>query len=613
MSKALLSFFLGPVKPFIEAARTLRDLWTGSYLLSWLTAAAMEPVLELADAGAAKLITPDVTDNPMVEAFRRRRKGDLETAVASIPNKFAAEVPFDQADKLAEECVRRCRVEWAEICRRVRERLKPVFGRYDPQWQQPLPRNWQPQVESYFEVRCVALPLTREVAAALDGLRVAVGKDEWTRQMFLLGATMDITRAVRHTPDYFPERDADGRFPVKCSLLGSFEQMGPAEFNASKAFWKKLATPAWRGIQGTRLQKSDRLCAVSLVKRFAWPGYFADRLGLPVEGLRFSDTATLAARHWLNIAGIDPQELRDQEGAWNGQWLHWARDDQGVKDGDPPRPAALGKRIRERVDQHGKPPTYYALLALDGDDMGKLFQGEKGEPSWGQGSDRYRRITHRLTRFALAVRGTVTKHHGELIYAGGDDVLVLLPADEGIACARELRDLYRSGEHLGEQATTSAGIAVVHIKEDLRFALQTVRAAEKAAKRFGDRRKNALALTICRRSGEHTTAFMAWPHTDAFNKLVEAFRNRASDRWAYKLRAELPTLLNLPWPVSAAEANRLLGRAEGIPKELPATVREFMQNYYDEMVVRRGREGADSLTDFVVLCQSASFLARGRD
>jgi hypothetical protein len=40
---AFLSFMIGPVQPFIESARTLRDLWSGSYLLSWLTASAMVP------------------------------------------------------------------------------------------------------------------------------------------------------------------------------------------------------------------------------------------------------------------------------------------------------------------------------------------------------------------------------------------------------------------------------------------------------------------------------------------------------------------------------------------------------------------------------------------
>ncbi len=36
------TFQLGPVQSFIESARTVRDLWTGSFILSWLTITAMK-------------------------------------------------------------------------------------------------------------------------------------------------------------------------------------------------------------------------------------------------------------------------------------------------------------------------------------------------------------------------------------------------------------------------------------------------------------------------------------------------------------------------------------------------------------------------------------------
>ena len=39
---AFLKFQLGPVQDFIAAARSIRDLWSGSYLLSWLMAAGMK-------------------------------------------------------------------------------------------------------------------------------------------------------------------------------------------------------------------------------------------------------------------------------------------------------------------------------------------------------------------------------------------------------------------------------------------------------------------------------------------------------------------------------------------------------------------------------------------
>jgi len=37
----------------------------------------------------------------------------------------------------------------------------------------------------------------------------------------------------------------------------------------------------------------------------------------------------------------------------------------------------------------------------------------------------------------------VSRHHGTLIYAGGDDVLALLPTTTVLACARELKETYQ--------------------------------------------------------------------------------------------------------------------------------------------------------------------------
>jgi CRISPR-associated protein Cmr2 len=630
---ALLSFFLGPVQPFIEAARTVRDLWTGSYLLSWLTVAGLQPVLDLVRAGRAALISPHIDrDNPMVAAFVDGRKDDARSAIPCIPNKFAATVPAAETERLLEECERHCRQEWERIAQAVHDQLAPVFGRHDSGWD----RSWQEQVKSYFEVRCVALPLGRATDAALTELRFRTDRDPWTRQWDLLGALLEMKRSVRHVPAYRPQPDREGRFPVKCSLLGSFEQMGPADLDASRQFWEAVASPNWEGLGGTRLHSSDRLCAVSLVKRFAWPAYFADKLGLRPEELRFSDTATVAARDWLEAPELQPDavRMRHPQLRWSGQWLHWQTPDQEKE--EKPCPSEVWQQIQDRKRRQGKPPTYYAILMMDGDHMGQMFRGEKGEEAWGRGAERYRAITARLTHFALhAVQDAVERHpgqprepssDGELIYAGGDDVLALLPTDQVVACARTLRDQFRAAHHLGEHAQISAGSAVVHVKEDLRFALQTARAAEKAAKRAG---RNALALTVCRRSGEHTTFVMDWQvdagdagaesywdMTDLFTHLVRLFRGGASDRWAYKLRGELPTLQGkeVPWGAATAELRRLVQRVEGVAdREALGELVERLATGYRAGMAKRGRPDHAILADFVALCQSASFLARGRD
>ena len=231
----------------------------------------------------------------------------------------------------------------------------------------------------------------------------------------------------------------------------------------------------------------------------------------------------------------------------------------------------------------------------------------------------------------------MTRHHGELIYAGGDDVLLFLPTDEAIACAAAIRDKFREAMEAeswskGTGPSLSGGIAVVHYKEDLRFALAQVRDAEKKAKRI-DRKgtkkaKDALALTICKRSGEHATVVMGWDQTPLLQKLVSDFKGTkvertgekhppASDRWTYKLRTEVPTLTALPLAAGRAETLRLVRRVENAPPKFDERIGELFKSYQAEIGYADdpdlAKPDADVLTGFVLLCQSASFLARGKE
>ena len=61
------TFQLGPVQSFIESARTVRDLWTGSFILSWLTVTA----LKKAEGEGAETLSPDNSG----DRLRRRCAG----------------------------------------------------------------------------------------------------------------------------------------------------------------------------------------------------------------------------------------------------------------------------------------------------------------------------------------------------------------------------------------------------------------------------------------------------------------------------------------------------------------------------------------------------------
>jgi CRISPR-associated protein Cmr2 len=681
---AFLSFSLGPVQTFIAAARSVRDLWSGSYLLSWLTFQAMRPLLDA--VGPSAFIFPALRGNPLLDRYLREARqglGELLKVDADaerlllpcLPNRFVAVVPWGRdgsdARELCDGCEQACEDAWRKIAQTVREFIAPQFrsAPHSADWD----RLWSAQVGSCFEVRTAVLPerecrdqvldrlldgsfhqrveAVRSLARALPQADSPRYPQEsaglWMGQLEVLARLSETSRAVRHVPDYHPE----GNVPGKCSLLGSYEQMGPATLDQSREFWEELAKQPPLG--GSRIGNRERLCAVSLVKRFAWPAFLVPELGCKLSDRRFDDTATVAAARWLKDAkhypAIDLDSVWKNEKEWSGQWLHWSRPHEDQDEGSVP--PQLWARIQEKKRKQGVPPVYYAVLMIDGDHMGRWLRGEHGPtvrealhpklrayfetlPGADDGLKARRpvgpalhaSISEALTNFALHfVRDIVGKHDGELIYAGGDDVLALLPAATALACARELSETFQKDWHtdrngrerllMGGKSTISAGLAVVHYKEDLRFALDRARRAEKAAKAAG---RNALELAVCRRSGEHSFALLPWAQCEQVQELVNIFLDGVSDRWAYNLRAELPTLQGteeiIPWSMVDAEVRRLLGRLEKIDRDrVQEPALAFLDSYRQALTGTRGRPQAEALEGFVTLCQAASFLARGRD
>ncbi|MDR9797808.1 type III-B CRISPR-associated protein Cas10/Cmr2 [Aeribacillus pallidus] len=152
---------------------------------------------------------------------------------------------------------------------------------------------------------------------------------------------------------------------------------------------------------------------------------------------------------------------------------------------------------------------YYAILLMDGDNMGKWFSGENKED--------YSRVSERLAHFSQRVVPKIVErdYKGRLVYAGGDDVLAFLPVEEALSVAQKLRFAFSHPEHgLGEKATASIGLIIGHKKAPLQSLLNSVRQLEKKAKGYvnpeTNAKKNALALAVHTRSGEISVAILPW-------------------------------------------------------------------------------------------------------
>lgn len=168
---------------------------------------------------------------------------------------------------------------------------------------------------------------------------------------------------------------------------------------------------------------------------------------------------------------------------------------------------------------YGSLPSYYAILLADGDGMGKLLS-EKDEAE-------HRDFSGNLSeKFASKAWEVVANHSGQLVYSGGDDVLAMLPVGSAVACARELRDLFKDSM----DAHLTVGLAFVHVQENLRDALEFARSCEHAGKQFNGPQgpKNALAIGLRPRSGSDLIVTCSWK--DAPDKRMNEYMDMMASR-----------------------------------------------------------------------------------
>jgi CRISPR-associated protein Cmr2 len=162
------------------------------------------------------------------------------------------------------------------------------------------------------------------------------------------------------------------------------------------------------------------------------------------------------------------------------------------------RPQAFTLQEKGKAKEDETPPSYpyFAVLLADGDNMGRLLEKHDSPQA-------HRALSRSLAEFCEEARELVRQNHGFLVYAGGDDVLALLPAHTAVACAEAIRTAF-----IGKVDTTlSAGIALVHYKEPLAYALNRARAAEKRAKDAG---RDRLCVALHTRGGSPLHLPLKW-------------------------------------------------------------------------------------------------------
>ncbi|MEO0188612.1 MAG: type III-B CRISPR-associated protein Cas10/Cmr2 [candidate division WOR-3 bacterium] len=587
---AILIFTIGPVQSFISKARKTSDLWAGSYMLSYLTWKSMKALVE--DFGPDVIIYPNLYGQPLCdlwlyekfknspinteefkELIERCKRNEGELTIANIPNKFVAIIPYDSSN--ANICENNFKEALEKISKKVSEKVnsqndglkeiikEQLLSHFQVYWA-VLPwvvdeNDYKPDdvLEDYKKL-IGQTPLYYTVKEVIDH-RYYKGANVGSAYSLIIELVEKLLGARKSVRDFkYLEQPGE-----KCHLCGEYEVLN--------INWEEL-----RNKKPNLVKEGERLCGVCTTKRL-FPEIIEDIFGLK-NAIRFPSTSEMASigekrrlskeikkcfkgefkifrckyrkiPKTVSVPKLKDDILYDIDGQWlitTSYRKEYLEREYNLKNVDEKYLEEMRSFLQGREIN---PSRYYAILQMDGDNMGKWLRGEFNpkigdvihpgvkEELISHGDDKVLKIlcsphptspsihqafSRRLSTFALeSVRKIVEEeHYGKLVYAGGDDVLALLPIEEVLGCAYDLQKAFK--DTLSPRATMSAGIVIVHYKYPLYLALDEVRYAEKRAK--DHYQKNAFCLRFLRHSGEARECGGNWELIDFINELICKFR-----------------------------------------------------------------------------------------
>lgn len=523
-NKQTFQFTLSPVQGFVSQARRTRDFWAGSFILSWLSSTAIASIQK--QGGEIQFPVPDA--GYLRHLYGNATAHDAYPQQGSIPNRFmavTAQVPGDFHPEWVTESVQ---AAWLALADTVwRNDLADVAGG-------ATRAIWRRQVGHFWEISWV---MAEEGSAA---------------------NLLDRRKNWRNTVS--PSEPGH-----KCMMMDGWQELSGIEHTRLadvRQFWDRLVRSGKPGM-ATDLGEGEQLCAMAFIKR-RFARYFADvqvtlpdNLGqifgwpvpsavpsvsfvaaapwltqvleqAPIEALRDWNQAASAIASYSELAHVQGEDAFEidircvseaaEKRKPEGLLRCWA----GL-DGQLYFPTALEnprlfpdqKATRQVLCQLGKlrdaarvqdlPSPYYAILLMDGDQLGK-HMGDKAKQT---------PISTALNQFTHGAGDIVRQHNGFLIYAGGDDVLALLPMDDALEAAAALQASYKKAfaDHspAGKpiDSTLSGAIEFVHIRTPLTRVLRdSHQLLDDVAKEHTGR--NAIAVRVWKPSGLALQWAMPW-------------------------------------------------------------------------------------------------------
>jgi len=600
----LMVFSITPVQQFIVKARKLRDYWTSSILLSWLAFEGMRWVVE--NLGPDHILYPSLIDQPLINEYMKKNWKvshdnflNPPNDIASFPNKFLFLLPMNQAETVAGEIKNHIREAWEDLYEKVCANCTSMMTSFLSDEQKVYVKEiFDRQNSRFWDLQWAAAYLVADTDKS--EIEMLLPEGVYKNSFELLNRFNEI---IKDKPYY--ERSGRGvlysvshslvqatlaasknsksvtRLPEtgeKCHTCGEFEVLHHIKYSGdvsageykknTKKFWSNLKKQ-WDGEEkntlGFNLNDKEMLCSICLTKRMAYEAmenHKSHILNSVFKGKKsFPSTTEIAL-----TSSFERKNVPDKDRKKKAQKVH--------------------DKVDDKTDSRDR---YFAILMMDGDNMGKLVNGvtlastwemvmhpdiiarlrtpefeKKYHDNWKYIFDKKRLITpaihaaisESLGDFSLyGVSNIIKNYQGTLIYAGGDDVCAVLPVETSFKAAQEIQRYYTSTYKWiqkdkdpedvsdfftpapgklsinlgkGDDISISAGILICHHKESLTQMITEAQhlLKDKAKEEAG---RNACAIELRKRSGGSRYFVRKWSEEQtwqSFTEIGEAIKSK---------------------------------------------------------------------------------------
>ena len=575
----LFIFTFSPVQSFISASRRPRDLFTASYILSYLT----EQIIESLKSDLKELVYP--------QAYKSQKK-DL----ANYPNRIVAVIENKSIEKKAKEKFKEI---WREIYSSVLDNIN---------LKDEIIEQFKEQVENYFSVFSICIPFVdknkwKEILSVRTNEDFNADNYGYTYDLAerILGAKKSWRPYKAQVDNYTYEVEINGKqenlFPDGCTMCGERVHLAIdwSRENIKKIFGEEDAR---------HIRKGEKLCGVCLTKRFAVKYYFKVKRILHEDFWHYPSTEEIAG---IKFKGVLAQKLRnekdieDLKGSISNLidelkdtpyflkkkpinideyieldselfriegWESLFKDIELLLEKDKAKElkkklADLVYKIKEKWNIEHKNP-YFALLISDGDSIGDWLGIKSRIRKRALDKDFHKNFSLKLSQYAKEISEFLNnKYPRVMIYAGGDDVMALMHPFDVVSYAKECNKkfnlIFKDYTKEGREASISAGILITHAKMNLQKVFNETRELEKRAKNV--KGKGAVCVGVLTRSGNMTSFVSKWEDIELYEELVRAFKKGyISSSFVYDLRMITETFSEEDVDIFLSQLRRSLKR-----------------------------------------------------